>query len=59
LFGAYDQHQLVPICLLLNEPEAALDRLEPLLRMPYLLSPGWLESIQPSLRFVEIRGSSV
>ncbi|HEX9894965.1 MAG TPA: protein kinase [Gemmatimonadales bacterium] len=40
--GAYGQHQLVRIYLMLGEPEKALDRLEPLLRIPYLLSPGWL-----------------
>ena len=40
--GPYLQHQLVRIYLLVGEPEKALDRLEPLLRMPYYLSPGWL-----------------
>jgi hypothetical protein len=40
--GAYYQHQLVRIYLMVGEPEQALDRLEPLLRMPYYLSPGWL-----------------
>jgi TolB-like protein/Tfp pilus assembly protein PilF len=40
--GAYLQHQLVRIYLLVNEPDRALDRLEPLLRVPYFLSPGWL-----------------
>ena len=34
--GAYLQHQLVRIYLLVGEPEKALDQLEPLLRMPYL-----------------------
>jgi serine/threonine-protein kinase len=41
--GAYLQHQLVRIYLLVGEPENALDQLEPLLEMPYYLSPGWLE----------------
>jgi serine/threonine-protein kinase len=41
--GPYLQHQLVRIYLLVGEPEEALDRLEPLLRMPYYLSPGWLK----------------
>jgi tetratricopeptide (TPR) repeat protein len=41
-FGPYIQHQLVRIYLLVGEPERALDRLEPLLRMPYTLTPGWL-----------------
>jgi TolB-like protein/Tfp pilus assembly protein PilF len=40
--GAYVQHQLVRIYLLVGEPERALDRLEPLLKIPYYLSPGWL-----------------
>ena len=40
--GTYIQHQLVRIYLIVGEPEKALDRLEPLLRMPYYLSPGWL-----------------
>ena len=30
------------IYLLIGEPEQALDQLEPLLQMPYYLSPGWL-----------------
>jgi hypothetical protein len=30
-------------CTAPGEPEKALDRLEPLLRMPYILSPAWLE----------------
>jgi hypothetical protein len=41
-FGPYVQLQLVRIHLLLGEPEAALDQLEPLLRVPFYLSPGWL-----------------
>jgi TolB-like protein/Flp pilus assembly protein TadD len=40
--GPYIQHQLARIYLLVGEPEQALDQLEPLLRVPYLLSPGWL-----------------
>ena len=40
--GAYIQHQLARIYLLVGEPEKALDRLEPLLKIPYYLSPGWL-----------------
>ena len=36
------QHQLVRIYILVGEPDLALDQLEPLLRMPYYLSPGWL-----------------
>jgi eukaryotic-like serine/threonine-protein kinase len=41
-FGPYLQHQVVRIYILVGEPEKALDRLEPLLRMPYYLSPAWL-----------------
>ena len=41
--GTVVQHQLVLIYILAGEPEKALDNLEPLLRVPYLLSPGWLE----------------
>jgi eukaryotic-like serine/threonine-protein kinase len=40
--GPYMQHQLARIYLLVGEPEKALDQLEPLLRIPYYLSPGWL-----------------
>jgi len=52
--GAYFQHQLVRIYLMVGEPEKALDRLEPLLRMPYYLSPGWLR-IDPT--FASLRGN--
>jgi hypothetical protein len=41
--GAYIQHQLVRIYILVGEPEKALDHLEPLLKIPYYLSPGWLK----------------
>ena len=40
--GPYLQHLLVRIYILTGEPEKALDRLEPLLKIPYYLSPGWL-----------------
>ena len=52
--GAYNQHQLVRIYLLVGEPEKALDRLEPLLKIPYYLSPGWLR-IDPT--FASLRGN--
>ncbi|HET6795827.1 MAG TPA: tetratricopeptide repeat protein, partial [Gemmatimonadales bacterium] len=52
--GAYVQHQLVRIYLLDGEPERALDQLEPLLNMPYYLSPGWLK-IDPT--FDPLRGN--
>jgi len=38
----YDQHQLARIYILVGEPDKALDQLEPLLKVPYFLSPGWL-----------------
>ena len=40
--GPYYQHQMARIYLLVGQPEQALDELEPLLRTPYYLSPGWL-----------------
>ena len=42
LNGPYFQHQLVRIYILVGEPERALDQLEPLLKIPCFLSPGWL-----------------
>ena len=54
LLGAYIQHQLVRIYLLAGEPEKALDRLEPLLKIPYYLSPGWLKT-DPT--FAPLRGN--
>ncbi|HEY1435125.1 MAG TPA: tetratricopeptide repeat protein, partial [Thermoanaerobaculia bacterium] len=41
--GPYIQHQLVRIYILAGQPEKAFDQLEPLLKMPYYLSPGWLK----------------
>jgi hypothetical protein len=52
--GAYDQHQLVRIYIMVGEPEKALDRLEPLLKVPYMLSPGWLR-IDPA--FAPLKGN--
>jgi len=52
--GTYLQHQLVRIYLLVGEPEKALDQLEPLLKIPYYLSPGWLK-IDPT--FAPLRGN--
>jgi serine/threonine-protein kinase len=40
--GPYLRHQLARIYILTGEPERAIAELEPLLRIPYLLSPGWL-----------------
>ena len=52
--GPYMQHQLVRIYILVGEREKALDRLEPLLRIPYHLSPGWLR-IDPE--FAPLKGN--
>jgi tetratricopeptide (TPR) repeat protein len=41
--GAYDQHQLARIYILVGEPDRALDLLEPLLKIPYYLTPAWLK----------------
>jgi TolB-like protein/Tfp pilus assembly protein PilF len=40
--GAFDQHLLARIYILVGEQEKALDQIEALLKIPYLLSPGWL-----------------
>jgi eukaryotic-like serine/threonine-protein kinase len=52
--GPYQQHQLARIYVMLGEPERALDQLEPLLEMPYYLSPLWLR-IDPT--FAPLRGN--
>ena len=52
--GAYFQHQLARVYLLVGEPEKALDQLEPLLKVPYYLSPAWMR-IDPS--FVSLKGN--
>jgi hypothetical protein len=43
VLGPYLQHQVARSYILLGEPEKALDLLEPLLKIPYYLSPGWLK----------------
>jgi tetratricopeptide (TPR) repeat protein len=40
--GPYLQHLAARSYVLLGEPEKALDLLEPLLKVPYFLTPGWL-----------------
>jgi tetratricopeptide (TPR) repeat protein len=40
--GPYLQQLLARIYLLVGEPDKALDQLEPLLKFPHYLSPGWL-----------------
>jgi tetratricopeptide (TPR) repeat protein len=52
--GAYYQHMLARVYILVGEHEKALDRLEPLLEIPYFLSPGWLK-IDPT--FDPLRGN--
>jgi eukaryotic-like serine/threonine-protein kinase len=41
--SSYYRHQLLRIYMILGESEKALDELEALLKVPYWLSPGWLE----------------
>ncbi|GJG88831.1 hypothetical protein tb265_40120 [Gemmatimonadetes bacterium T265] len=53
--GAYLQHQLARVYLLTGRPAQALDVLEPLLRLPYYLSPGWLR-LDPT--FAPLRGTA-
>jgi serine/threonine-protein kinase len=52
--GPYFQHQLARIYVLVGEPQRALEQLEPLLKIPYYLSPGWLK-IDPN--FDPLRGN--
>ncbi len=41
--GPYNQLQVVRTYILLGEQEKALDLLEPLLKIPFYVSPGWLK----------------
>ncbi|MDQ6893691.1 MAG: protein kinase [Acidobacteriota bacterium] len=50
----YYQHVLARIYLLAGQPEKALDNLEPLLKIPYFLTPEWLR-IDPT--FDSLRGN--
>ncbi|HSB54237.1 MAG TPA: protein kinase [Gemmatimonadales bacterium] len=52
--GPYFQHVLARIYVLTGEYDKAIDRLEPLLRTPYDLSPGWLR-IDPN--FAPLKGN--
>jgi serine/threonine-protein kinase len=52
--GAYYQHQLIRIYLVLGENEKALDLLEALVKIPYVLSPGYLR-IDPT--FAVLKGN--
>jgi tetratricopeptide (TPR) repeat protein len=53
--GPYLQHQLVRIYIETGEPEKAMDRLEPLVKIPYNLSRRWLQ-IDPG--FESLRANS-
>jgi serine/threonine-protein kinase len=52
--GAYLWHLLARIYLLTGDPERALDVIETLLRVPYILSAGWLR-VDPT--FDPLRGN--
>jgi serine/threonine-protein kinase len=52
--GAYYQHQVARTYLMVGEKEKAIDLIEPLLKMPYYMSPGWLR-IDPT--FAELKGN--
>jgi serine/threonine-protein kinase len=54
LTGPYVQLQLVRIYILTGEADLALDLLEPLLRIPFYLSPAWLR-LDPA--FEPLRGN--
>ena len=60
--GPYIQHQLARIYTIVGEPDKAVDELEPLLKMPYYLSPGWLRidpnfaSLRSNPRFRQLAG---
>jgi serine/threonine-protein kinase len=65
--GPYIQHQLTRVYIMVGEQEKALDLLEPLLKIPYYLSPAWLradptfEPLRKNSRFqklVEAAGST-
>jgi hypothetical protein len=53
--GPYAQHQLARVYMTLGDRARAMDLLEPLLAMPYFLSPAWLR-IDPT--FAPLRGDA-
>ena len=52
--GAYYMHQLIRVYLEAGENEKALDRLEELVKIPYVLSPGYMR-IDPN--FAPLKGN--
>jgi len=62
--GTYFQHQLARIYILAGDAEKALDTLEPLLKVPYYLSPAWLridptfDPIRKHPRFERLAGAT-
>jgi serine/threonine-protein kinase len=62
--GTYFQHQLARIYILVGDADKALDTLEPLLEVPYFLSPAWLridptfDPIRRHPRFVRLVGAT-
>lgn len=52
--GPYFQHQLARVYMLLGENDKAIDTIELLLRVPYVLTPAWLR-IDPT--FDPLRGN--
>jgi hypothetical protein len=52
--GAYYQHQLARVYLMVGENEKALDVLEALVKIPYFLTPGYLR-IDPN--FAPLKGN--
>ena len=52
--GPYYQHQLIRVYLLAGEHEKALDALEELVKVPYVLTPAWMR-IDPT--FTPLKGN--
>jgi tetratricopeptide (TPR) repeat protein len=52
--GAYNQHLLARTYTLVGEYDKAIDVLEPLLKVPYFVSPAWLK-VDPN--FAPLRGN--
>jgi TolB-like protein len=62
--GPYLQHELGRIYIQVGEHDKGLDLIEPLLKIPYFLSPGWLkidpafEPLRSNARFQKLIGSA-